>query len=235
MQENNPIENKKEQLAGEIADTVYLSSAYLAPVQYYSKLMHYPQVYLEAHCNYVKQTYRTRCDIAGANSILTLSIPVDKGAMIKCPTKDIKISYDTDWQRLHWKSIESAYRTSPFFDYYEDDLHPFYEKKWNFLFDFNIEIQKLILSLLGIDIKIQHTHTYKKDFASNELDLREIIHPKKSINADQYFVVTPYYQVFQEKLGFLPNLSIIDLLFNMGNEARLVLRNSWQPSSNIII
>jgi hypothetical protein len=210
----------------EIADTVYLSSAYLAPVQYYSKLVHYPHVCLEAHCNYIKQTYRTRCDILAANGVLTLSIPVDKGDMLKCPTKDIRISDAIDWQRQHWKSIESAYRTSPFFDYYEDDFRPFYEKRWDFLFDFNNQIQAQVLSLLEYDIKICQTDDYKQVFASGEIDLRDEIHPKKELN-DPHFFAVQYYQVFQERFGFVPNLSVLDLLFNMGPEARIILRKSW--------
>lgn len=207
-------------------ETVYLSSAYLAPIQYYSKLIHYPSIYLEAHCNYVKQTYRTRCNIAGANGLLPLSIPIDKGNQIKCPTKDILICYASDWQRQHWKSIESAYRTSPFFEYYADDFLPFYTKQWKYLFDFNAEIQQLVLSLLNLDVAIKQTETYKTNFSDNELDWREAIHPKKTA-IDTHFCSVPYYQVFQQKYGFIPNLSIIDLLFNMGNEARIILRNSW--------
>lgn len=213
--------------AGEIADTVYLSSAYLAPIQYYSKLMHYPHIKLEAHCNYIKQTYRTRCDIAAANGVLTLSIPVDKGDLVKCPTRDIRIANTSDWQRQHWKSIESAYRTSPFFEYYEDDFRMFYEQKWDFLFDFNAEIQAKVLSLIDCEPQIELTDEYQSGFATNELDLRDSISPKRNWTEDSHFKSKPYYQVFDQKHGFLPNLSILDLLFNMGNEARLVLRDSF--------
>lgn len=213
--------------AGEIADTVYLSSAYLAPVQYFSKLMHYPQVKLEAHCNYIKQTYRSRCDIAAANGQLTLSIPVDKGEQLKCRTKDIRIANTTDWQRQHWKSIESAYRTSPFFEYYEDDFRMFYEQKWNFLFDFNTEIQAKVLSLIECDAQISLTEHYKMKFEPHELNFRDLISPKKGYQLDANFKAVPYYQVFEQRHGFLPNLSILDLLFNMGNETRLVLRDSF--------
>ncbi len=213
-------------------DTAYLASAYLAPVQYYSKLLHYPGVFIEKNDHYIKQTYRTRCDVAGANGKLTLSIPVDKGDSLKCLTKDIRISYAEDWQRMHWRSIVSAYRTSPFFDYYEDDFRPFFEIKFPFLFDFNEQFQSLILSLLNIDVKINYTDNYKTNFLPGEIDLREKIHPKKDYNEDKNFKVVPYYQVFEQKNGFLPNLSIIDLLFNMGNEARLVLRSSFWSSIN---
>lgn len=213
--------------AGEIAHMVYLSSAYLAPVQYYSKLMLYPQVKLEAHCNYIKQTYRSRCDIAAANGQLTLSIPVDKGEQLKCRTKDIRIANTSDWQRQHWKSIESAYRTSPFFEYYEDDFRMFYEQKWDFLFDFNTEIQAKVLSLIDCEPTILLTDEYKTSFNVEESDMREAISPKRNWQTDEHFKSVSYYQVFEQRHGFLPNLSIIDLLFNMGNETRLVLLNSF--------
>lgn len=211
------------------ADTVYLSSAYLAPIQYYSKLIHYDNVYIEANCHYIKQTYRNRCTIAAANGELALSIPIDKGELRKCKTKDIRIANQTDWQRQHWKSIESAYKNSPFFDYFEDDFHPFFEKQWNFLIDFNTEIQELVLSLLDLTISCSITDDYIEHFSEKELDLRDVIHPKKSIeHTDLHFRSISYYQVFADKNGFIPNLSILDLLFNMGNEARLILKDSWQ-------
>ena len=216
-------------LKRDTADTVYLSSAYLAPIQYYSKLMHYDHVSIESNCHYLKQTYRNRCTIAAANGELALSIPVDKGELLKCKTRDIRIANQTDWQRQHWRSIESAYKTSPFFDYYQDDFLPFYERKWEFLFDFNTEIQELVLSLLGITIFLEETSNFKDNFLRNEIDLREIIHPKKNAEqTDSHFRLIPYYQVFKEKNGFICNLSILDLLFNMGNEARILLRDSWQ-------
>ncbi len=204
--------------------TIFLSSAYLAPIQYYSKLAHFP-VCVEQHCNYVKQTYRNRCNIASANGVMPLTIPVDKGNKEKCLTRDIRISTHEDWQTLHWRTIVSAYNSTPFFEYYQDDLIPFYEKKWEFLFDFNNEIQQKIIELLDIDVNIQFTKEYKTDFGACEIDLREAIHPKKEVH-DENFCLKPYYQVFENKFGFLSNLSIIDLLFNMGNEAAIVLECS---------
>ena len=224
MKELTDIELKRD-----AADTVYLSSAYLAPIQYYSKLIYYKHIFIESDCNYLKQTYRNRCTIAAANGELALSIPVDKGDLLKCKTKDIRIANQTDWQRQHWRSIESAYRTSPFFEYYQDDFRPFFEKKWNFLWDFNSEIQQLVLSLLEIEVSVNETATFKKQFFDDEINARELIHPKKNVEeTDPHFQTISYYQVFFEKNGFIPNLSIIDLLFNMGNEARMVLKESWK-------
>lgn len=204
-------------------DTVYLSSAYLAPVEYYSKLLTYRQAFIEQHDNYTKQTYRNRCTIASADGPLTLSIPVEKYDSLKCPVKDIRISDHGKWRHLHWTAIVSAYKNSPFFDYYQDDLYPFYEKKWNFLFDYNQELCSLVCSLIDIQPSIQFTTEYHQHL-SGENDFREIIHPKKDYKlADPDFIPKPYYQVFKSRHGFLSNLSIIDLLFNMGPESILFL------------
>lgn len=199
---------------------ICLSTAYLAPVEYYSVLAKTDTVYLECSEYYVKQTYRNRCNIAAANGVLALSIPVEKANGEKLLTRDIRISEHNDWQIHHWRSIESAYNSTPFFEYYKDDLLAFYEKKWTFLWDFNLEIQSKILELIDIELDIKFTSEYKLQLDDNFKDLRESIHPKKE-NLSVAF--TPYYQVFEHRFGFQPNLSIIDLLFNMGNESILIL------------
>lgn len=199
---------------------VCLTSAYLAPVEYYSALAQAEVVFLE-HCDYyVKQTYRNRCHIAAANGPMPLSIPVEKVSAEKILTRDVRISDHNDWQLNHWRSIESAYNSTPFFEYYKDDLLPFYQKKWTFLWDFNQEIQAKILELLELNPGIRLTEGYKMSLDENVLDLRESIHPKKETPVEN---VKPYYQVFEQRFGFQPGLSIIDLLFNMGNESILIL------------
>lgn len=201
---------------------VYLSTAYLGPVQQYTKMIAYDRVFIETKENYLKQTYRNRCTIAGANGPLSLSIPIEKTEAIKCLTRDIRLSDHGNWRHLHWNALVSAYRMSPFFDYYEDDFAPFYEKKYAFLFDFNEELRRLICHLLDIQPDIVYTEEYQPGLNH---DFREVIRPKHPA-ADDTFRPTPYWQVFQEKHGFLPNLSIVDLLFNMGPEGLLVLRDS---------
>ena len=204
--------------------TIYLSSAYLAPVEYYSKLKAYDKIYIEQHDHYVKQTYRNRCNIAGPEGVLSLSVPIIRPDTPKCAMKDIRISDHGNWRHLHWNAIESAYNNTPFFEYYKDDLRPFYENKYTFLADFTEELRCKICELMDISPVVEHTASYHTDFLPDEADYREVIHPKKDYTeVDKDFLPKPYYQVFESRHGFLPNLSVIDLLFNMGPESVLVL------------
>jgi len=198
-----------------------LSSLYLAPIEYYAVLFNCKHALIEINENYQKQSYRNRCIIAGANGPLSLSIPIEKPSKAMCKMKDIRIADHGSWQHLHWNAILSAYSSTPFFQFYEDDFRPFYERKVNFLHDFNEELRILICRLIGIDCDISYTVDYIEEIEKHFIDLREKIHPKRETE----FSTVPYYQVFAEKHGFLNNLSIIDLLFNMGNETRLFLRH----------
>ena len=202
---------------------IILTTAYLASIQYYSKLLHYNEIFIEIQENFIKQSYRNRCKIYGANGELALTIPIKKDNP-KTLTKDIVIDYDTNWRKLHWKSIESAYRSSPFFEFYEDDFRPFYEKKFKYLVDFNIKIQNILLEHLEINTKIAFTEDYIHAYGDEVDDFREKIHPKR-MHDDSRFEPLEYVQVFQEKYGFIPNLSIIDLLFNEGPNAINILKN----------
>ncbi|HTN68719.1 MAG TPA: WbqC family protein [Dysgonamonadaceae bacterium] len=205
--------------------TVLLSSLYLAPIQYYSKLFRAENAIIEIYDNYQKQSYRNRCIIVGANGALHLSVPIGKPKGLKYKMKDIRIADHGDWQHLHWNAIISAYNSTPFFDYYRDDFHFFYKKKFTFLLDLNEQLRELICKLLGIDISITHTESFMEAIPSDIKDFRELIHPKRDWQElDSKFEAKPYYQVFDEKHGFITNASIIDLLFNMGNEARLYLQ-----------
>ena len=204
-----------------MSEKVILSTAYLGPIQYYSKILKYDQVIIEANENFIKQTYRNRCKIYGANGELSLSIPVKK-TDIKTKINDLLIDYDTNWRKLHWKSIESAYRSSPFFEFYADDFIPFYTKEYKFLLDFNTEIQSMVLDNLEIDFEINFTSEYISQEKVSFPDFREKINPKKNVQ-DSDFNLLEYSQVFSEKHGFIPNLSIIDLLFNEGPNAIEIL------------
>lgn len=204
---------------------VYLTSAYWAPVEYYAKLCVADKAYIERYDNYVKQTYRNRCVIAATDGPLALTIPTEKSATAKCPMKNVRISDHGNWRHMHWNAFVSSYRNSPFFEYYADDFRGFYEKKYSFLWDFNQEICNLVCELIDIHPQMEGTSEYRTELALNEQDFRDRIHPKKDFKVeDPTFHAEPYYQVFKEKFGFLPNLSIADLLFNMGPESLIVLQ-----------
>lgn len=207
--------------------TVLLSTAYLAPVEYYTKLLAYDRIRIEQYDHYQKQTYRNRCTIASPSGPLALTVPTVKPSTLKCFTRDIRISDHGNWRHLHWNALESAYNHTPFFEYYKDDFRPFYEQRYEFLTDFNEALCRLVCSLIDFSPSLERTADYMVQPPPDTDDFRERIHPKKDFRTeDPAFQPCPYYQVFQEKLGFLPNLSIIDLLFNMGPESLLVLRNS---------
>lgn len=212
--------------------TIYLSTAYLAPIEYYTKLLSHDCILVEQYDHYIKQTYRNRCTIAAPDGPLALTVPVIKPAAPKCIMRDIRISDHGNWRHLHWNAIESAYNHTPFFEYYKDDFRPFYEHKYEFLMDYNEALCQLICSLIDIQPNLTRTVSYHTDFQENELDFRDMIHPKKDYTDDKTFTPEPYYQVFQEKSGFMPNLSIIDLLFNMGPESLLVLQKSLSLHSD---
>jgi hypothetical protein len=197
-----------------------LPTAYLAPVQYYCKLFHYPHIYIDADERYAKQTWRNRCHIADANGRLALSIPVEKPSGATSLTRDIRISNHGAWRRHHWNAITSAYNSSPYFEYYADDFRPFYETQYRYLLDFNERLRTLVCRLLDVSPSVSLAAC-----PASADDFRESIHPRHPA-VDPTFHPQPYYQVFAHKHGFLPNLSIIDLLFNMGPESPLILRDS---------
>lgn len=206
---------------------VLLSTAYWAPVQYYTKLCAYKEVWVEAYEHYVKQTFRNRCVIASPNGAQSLTVPVVNPGTDKCPIKDIRISDHGNWRHLHWNALESAYRNSPFFEYYADDFLPFYTRKWEFLFDFNEAICQKACELIGLSPAVSRTVAFGMAGGDNPCDdFRMSISPKPAHGTDTGFSPVPYYQVFREKYGFIPNLSIADLLFNMGPESILVLQTS---------
>ena len=198
-----------------------LATTYFGPVQWYQKLNRADCAYIEQYDSYRKQTFRNRCVIATTNGLQALTIPVERPdtGLHSTLIKDLRISDHGNWRHLHWHALMSAYSESPFFEYYADDIRPFFEKKWDFLYDFNMEACQTVGLLLDIHPNIQRTSQYikKEDLPEDILDFREAIDPKHpAVDAD--FVPRRYYQVFERKIGFQPNLSILDLLFNMGPE-----------------
>lgn len=193
-----------------------LSTTFFGPVQWYQKLYRYDEVYIENNDSYQKQTYRNRCLIATTNGVQALTVPVTiehAGG-----TETIRISDHGNWRHQHWQALCSAYGDSPFFQYYEDDLRPFFTGKWEFLRDFNEAIRQQMCIMLDIQPKVMLTPHYQKgDDLTDCDDYREVIRPKHPL-PDPDFSPQRYYQVYERKHGFLPNMSILDLLCNMGPE-----------------
>ena len=271
--------------------TILLSSTYFGPVQWYQKLNRHRCV-IEQHDNFVKQTYRNRCVIASANGPQTLTVPTERYDGLKCPMRDIRISDHGNWRHLHWQALVSAYGETPFFEYYADDLRPYFEeRRWTYLLDFNLDIMHTLCSLLDVRPTLSLSDHYITTDAptaahaaptavhaatttahaaatattggsdsmgeeaelnagrnlfeeakgagskaesklfekakgagsmggeagSNFIDLRDAIRPKRPL-PDSEFDPRPYYQVRAARHGFLPNLSVLDLLFNEGPE-----------------
>jgi len=205
-----------------------LSTAYLPPVEYFALLLSEGAA-IEREERYQKQSYRNRTVIMNGNGPLNLIIPtVHDGRM--GIVKEVRIEYVTPWQRAHWRSIESAYNNTPYYLYYKDALKPFYEQKFEFLYDFNLQIIQTLLKLMRLDKNIDSTTLFTP---YTDDDPRLLIHPKQARRENYpYRLRQPYYQVFEDKFGFIPNLSIIDLLFNEGPQASAYLHALLQQFDN---
>ncbi|MGE0078752.1 MAG: WbqC family protein [Bacteroidales bacterium] len=202
-----------------MSNTAILSVAYLPPIQYFTKLVQYQHILVESLENYTKQTYRNRCVILGANGPLALTIPVIKTQGNHTPIKLVEIDNSTLWQKNHWKAIESAYRTSAYYDFVADILNPFYSKRFTNLFEFDSMLMSSIFDFLSLAPNIHNVSSYNDDYGQEVDDYRGTITPKVDSQSDLQFHPVVYFQVFSNKFGFVPNLSIIDLLFNEGLSA----------------
>lgn len=192
---------------------ILLSTAYLPPIDFFISIGGSIFSLLDDTEYYQKQTYRNRACIYAPNGVQSMIIPVQRPYNI--PIRDVKIEYQTPWQRNHWRSITAAYNNSPFFEYYQDLFYPFYSQKTTFLFDYNWNLIHLILKLLN-ESKPIHFLSQNSESIKELKTLTTLITPKKpSLNHYK-----TYYQVFNDKYGFIPNLSIIDLLFNLGPKAQ---------------
>lgn len=187
---------------------------YFGPIDLFVPIAKAESLRFEINDNYQKQSYRTRQYIYGANGKLLLNIPIKHSGDGKHQLlKEVKIENDFKWQILHWKSLESAYRTSPYFEFFEDDFYPIYHKKYDYLIDFTQAAWQVLLESLGLELPIHYTSAYQESYIADELkDLRYLAKAKRKPD----IALDNYIQVFESKKGFLNNLSILDLLFNEG-------------------
>lgn len=196
---------------------------YFPPISWFSAVAQETTVLFEAHEHYKKQRYFNRMRIPTSNKILTMSIPVVK-AKENSPINKRTISYDVDWQRNQWVSITSAYRSSPFFEYYEDKIRPFFESKTESLFDHNLGLIKVLKDILQLDFEIEVTDSFQPSEAYDQ-DFRRAFNPRGPIEA-AWFQPEPYLHVFGE--GFVPDLSILDLICNQGPASSILLKQSYK-------
>ncbi|MBR4136415.1 MAG: WbqC family protein [Bacteroidales bacterium] len=200
---------------------ITLSTAYLPPVEYVSFLLK-ENIQLEYCEHFQKQSFRNRTHILTGNGVQSLSIPVINGNK-EFPIVDARIDYRTFWQRDHWRTIVSAYNNSPYFLYYQDAFKPFYEQHYTYLMEYNESLLKVVCQLLQAPCSWTRTSDYERYL---QPDLRQLIHPKRQSRDDYpYRLTEPYAQVFSDRFGFTPNLSILDLLFNEGPQAATYLKN----------
>lgn len=198
-----------------------LLPTYFPSISHFVAMAQSEKIVFEMEDNFQKQTNRNRTYIYSPNGVHLLNIPVKHSKQIHQKTKDIKIETDFDWQKQHFKSLEAAYRSSPFFEYFEDEIRPIFEKKHTFLLDLNFEAMNMVSKCLRMKFEYDTTSEYFHEVDSNTiLDFRTLADGKK--DKSQFEV---YTQVFEEKHGFLNNLSILDLLFNEGRYALDYLKN----------
>ena len=205
---------------------VLLTCGYLCDIRHYSKMQHYGAVRWEQCCSYHKQTLRNRCRILTADGVADLSIPVVKPHDGHCQTREMRVA-DEPWQKLHWGAVQAAYNKSPYLQYVADDLDKLYGTRYRFLTDVQDDFHELVCRWMGLEIAQTRTAEYLKQAPDDYRCLTDYKHPTE----DPHFEAVPYWQVFADKFGFTPNLSILDLLLNTGQEGRIILRQCYRESA----
>ncbi len=207
---------------------VLLETQYFPPIQFFTKLWAYPSVWIEGAEHYQKGSYRNRCYLGSANGPHRLTVPLVSGKNEQQPIRKTRIAYHQNWPAQHWQAIRSAYGNAPYFDFYAPELESLFQVRDDFLFDFNQRILDLMVRLLGLEVELQITEVYQNSLPPDTLDLRNTIIPQAHRRVpDPFFHPASYPQVFQEKHGFLPNLSILDLLCCLGPQAVITLADSF--------
>jgi len=197
-----------------MAVKVLISTAYLPPVEYFSLIHDAEEVIIEKEENYIKQSYRNRCYILSAHGPQMLSVPVYLGSVHKTLIKDIRIDYSKRWQQVHLRAMTASYNSSPFFEFYFESIEKIISANHEYLIDLNMELTEKIMQILKIRKPILYSSVFEP-IENNTYDFRYKITPKK----ESPFIQKPYIQVFDTGNGFVPNLSILDIIFNLGPDA----------------
>lgn len=205
--------------------TALIELHHLPCIAYFSALADCQEIVVEKYEHYVKQTYRNRCLIRGAHQVETLVVPV-KSCRDAREVTAVRIAQDQKWLNHHWRTIQSAYGKAPFFEYYAPELHDIFYRKHIFLYDLNLDIMTLCLKWLKSEAAVRETDSYEKKAPAGVLDVRGAINPKKEDGCNKFYKSIEYPQVFGSK--FVPNLSLIDLVFNQGPGSRAIVKASVQ-------
>ncbi len=200
---------------------VLLTTAYWPSVPWMHLASDDRKLYLEACEHHQKGSFRNRCLIAGPNGVQQLTVPLLKGKHQQTPIRDVRIAYSEPWQRLHWRSIQTAYGNAPYFAHYAPELSVFFQKKYTFLFDLNEEALAWLFAKLGVQKPIYHTDRYENPASSGFFDVRRAVEPDQIA-----FQVPRYGQVFEDRYGFIPRLSVLDALLCAGKYAAEIIENT---------
>lgn len=198
---------------------------YIGTLSFHALVLRHTPIYIEVCENFQKATYRNRAHIAGPNGLERLSIPIEEGRGLRCPISEVRISYAQPWPKLHWSAIVAAYGRSPYFEFYQHDLKLLYDSPGDLLFGFNMRIMETTWRLLGLKPDVQYTADYYKPAPVGWVDVRGLLHPNPDKNqADTLVNEVEYYQVFNDRQGYLPDMCAWDLLFNEGPNATNILK-----------
>ena len=204
--------------------SILIELQYLPSLAFFSSLEGKEQLILEANEFFEKQTYRNRCHLLSSQQIEIMTVPL-QGANKKIKTIDIKIDNSQNWNQKHWRSIQTCYGKSPFFEFFADEFKPIFETNYDFLWDLNLDLLTICLKITGHKINIAKSVSYEKHISGNVMDARSLLHPKKEDYLKQFYNPATYGQSFGNK--FEPNLSVIDLLMNEGPNTKTVIQQSF--------
>lgn len=196
---------------------------YFGSINYINTLFQFSNIEFEVYESFQKMSFRNRMVLAGSNGLVTLSVPLEKGRDQKQPIRDVRISYSLPWQQQHWRTIESCYNRSPFYEFYRDGLERIFSSRPVYLLDLNRDIQQWLWRVLKVPAGFSETSSYQTQIPENSLDARNRWMPKNFQSDDASI---RYRQVFEDRIGFQPNLSILDLLFCVGPSAHSLLKGN---------